>query len=192
MRRGIGLLLTVAGVAILVHFIVLALIPGRVMATALSRIGADGGVNQMIFPPLPDASSRGVIRPSPDLLYSVCAFDLSGGPVEISVPITKDAYASLALYSDVTDNFFVVNDTQAPFDSIEIVLVSGTERPQTDIPIIKSPSETGLALVRMLATSPEDAAKADAIRRTGSCRPFASPAPPEAMPAPPPPAPKPE
>ena len=35
-------------------------------------------------PPPLTAQSRGIVLPSPDLLYSVCVFDVSQGPVRVT------------------------------------------------------------------------------------------------------------
>ena len=64
--------------ALLVHFGTLYALPRLVMRRALKTMGE---ANSMHFGTRPTAASRVVVRPSPDILYASCPFDLSSGPL---------------------------------------------------------------------------------------------------------------
>ena len=75
----------------------------------------------MRFGRRPDENSRGVVRPSPDLLYSACPFDLSKGPLKITAHVPHSTYWSVSGFDAATNNFFVRDDQQIAGDSIEII-----------------------------------------------------------------------
>ena len=79
--RGLTLLAT----AILVHLLVVWATPRLIMNRLMSGPAAQAMNmrNQAAFPPAVDATARRVVMPSPDLLYSVCVFDVSAGPVRV-------------------------------------------------------------------------------------------------------------
>jgi uncharacterized membrane protein len=115
---------------------------------------------------------RGIVRPSPDLAYSACVFDLSKGPVRFTVAAWRD-YASLSLYGENTDNFYRINDRDAKGAPFDVVLIKpGLVRDAVKVEnaiVVESPSTRGIALVRRLAPTPEAFAEADAARRNDVC-----------------------
>ncbi len=48
--------------------------------------------------------SRKVVRPSPNLIYSACGFDLSESPLRIKAIIPDDTYWSVSMFALNTDN----------------------------------------------------------------------------------------
>jgi len=137
------------------------------MGAAMERIGA-GAANAWAHAPRVTEASRNVVRPSPDLAYSACVYDLSHGPVRISAG-AWDAYMSLSLYSANSDNYFVLSDRESP-GGIEIVLVrNARDAPQGANQIVVSPSRRGVALVRRLAPTPDRFAAAEQARRGDIC-----------------------
>src|SRR5262245_60261657 len=68
---------TTLEIELLVHSDKLYALPRLARRRALSRMGES---NSMHFASPPTAASRMVVRPSPDLLYASCPFDLSSGP----------------------------------------------------------------------------------------------------------------
>ena len=74
-------LATTVATALLVHFATLYALPRLVMRRALRKMGEP---NSMHFGRVPTAASRMVVRPSPDILYASCPFDLSSGPLRVS------------------------------------------------------------------------------------------------------------
>lgn len=89
------------------HFIVLSALPGRIISTVRERMIEGGaGVNQWRMSPQITPETQTVIRPSPDLAYTICLIDLSNGPVLIEAPAWPD-YGSLSIFNSNTDNVYV-------------------------------------------------------------------------------------
>ncbi len=103
------------------------------------------------------AASRTVVMPSPDMLYSMCVFDLSNGPVQVSANPQLKSYWSIALYAANSDNFFVINDQQAGDVPVDLWLVAPDATPPAKpgtVPagskVVMSPSTQGFLLMRVL------------------------------------------
>jgi uncharacterized membrane protein len=154
--------------------------PAFMMGKAMDRIEAVGpGYNAVFHGPITDETSRRVVRPSPDILYSVCLYDLSDGPVELSVPWPEDgSYASVSFYDADTNNFAVVNDrdSDSASNSIALIHLNSAARSQTlpdlregrDLQVV-SPSSQGLALYRRVLMGDTPVEQADAERRAFDC-----------------------
>ena len=134
-----------------------------------------GGPNRAFVSKLPDETARGIVKPSPDLLYAICVFDLAAGPVEITARPSRD-YWSVALYAASTDNFFVLNDTQAGGKPVRLVVSSAgfDTRPMAapdGTRFVQSPSTRGIVLFRHLVLDPADQGDAQAAAQTAACKP---------------------
>ena len=61
-------------------------VPGMIMGKAMDRISstaaASGGV---LYAPRLREDNQTIVRASPDILYSVCAFDLAAGDLDLSL-----------------------------------------------------------------------------------------------------------
>ena len=79
--RGLTLLVT----AILAHLLTIWAVPRLIMQVVLQGPMAQtlNMHNRAAFPPPVTVQSRAIVMPSPDLLYSVCVFDLSEGAVRV-------------------------------------------------------------------------------------------------------------
>jgi len=80
------------------------------MRVAMRRLGEAGPVNAFQHAPPTRAERQPVVRPSPDLLYSICVFDLSQGDVLIDVPPIPDHYWSVSVFDARTDVAAVRSD----------------------------------------------------------------------------------
>ena len=139
-----------------------AALPWIVNAVVMHKIAAlAGGYNRALPAPRADASARTVVRPSPDLLYTACVFDVSERPLHITAPV-QDSYVSIAGFAADTSNFFAINDAAVQpgpdgRKSFDVVL---TKRDALNIPagvrIITAPSDKGLILFRSLITNEVD------------------------------------
>lgn len=170
--------LTLAATAVIVHLLVVWAAPHAIM-----RVLMDGPAaramnmhNQAAFPEPVSAKVRTVVMPSPDLLYSVCAYDLTDGPVRVTANPQLSSYWSIALYAANSDNFFVVNDRQAGGKPVDLWLVSdrgesGKNAFDADAHVVVSPSLKGFLLMRVL-TSDYEAQKSvvEPARRTLVCQ----------------------
>ena len=171
--------LTLVTTAILVHFLAVWAAPRLIMQVLMHSPAAQAMnmQNQAAFPPPVTAAARTVVMPSPDLLYSVCVFDVTAGPVRISANPNLRSYWSIALYAANSDNFFVINDRNAGAKPVNLWLVSesGTTEARS-IPygaqVVVSPSKSGFLLMRVL-TGDYEAEKTiiEAARHTLTCTP---------------------
>ncbi len=159
--------------AIVMHFVVIFATPNVIMARAIERLGQHGQrLNAWVHAPRTSADSRAIVRPSPDLAYSACVYDLSHGPIRIAASAWDD-YMSLSLYADNTDNFFVISDRESP-NGVDIAVLKHGQRPPDDAnQIVFSPSTRGIALIRRLAPTVDRFAAADRARQDDVCGPFA-------------------
>ncbi len=163
--------------AILAHLLVVWAAPRLIMHILMNgRIAQSMDMqNKAAFPPPVTAQSRTVVMPSPDLLYTVCAFDVSQGPVRVRANPKLPNYWSIALYASNSDNFFVLNDRQAQASGVDLWLVSREGRataPATPdgAQVVVSPTQTGFLLMRVLTGDYEaEKERVEAARRTLSC-----------------------
>lgn len=150
-------------------------LPYVIMEIANKRLFANHGVNSILHAPRVTHASRAVVRPSPDLVYSICGFDLSDGPIELTVPQTGGNYWSASAYASNTDNFWVLNDQSLTKEETKIIL--GTETQIASLASNKhegkviSPSNTGVILFRNLVALPEEFSTVNQIRRKTTCKP---------------------
>jgi uncharacterized membrane protein len=158
-------------VAALVHMGTVRALPRVAMARALARIGPS---NVMYYSARPNASSRRVVRPNPDMLSAFCPFDLSHGPVKLTARVPHSTYWSVSAYDAATNNFFVHDDRQIAGDSIEVVVLRrGMKLPPLggapEQAILISPTERGLFLIRLLIDDDAHAAALQAIQHQATC-----------------------
>ncbi|MFN7054619.1 DUF1254 domain-containing protein [Hyphomonas sp.] len=90
-----------------VHFLVLAALPSRIMSTVRTQMVERGlPLHHWQMSPQVTPETQTVVRPSPDLAYTICLIDLTAGPVLIEVPTWPD-YGSLSIFDANTDNIYV-------------------------------------------------------------------------------------
>lgn len=174
MIRWMGWLVFTLLVAAAVHAAAIAYAPSLIMQRAMSAMGGRG-INTISHVERATAASRTIVKPSPDLLYSHCVFDLSRQPLKIVTAAPADTYWSVALYADNTDNFFVLNDSQAKGRPATIVLVGQgqTIPPQDEETIVvAAPSQKGVVLFRTLINDDAREPELDRMRREASCEPL--------------------
>lgn len=172
-RRNGMWLVAVLVVAAAVHVASVALLPHVIMNRTMGAIAHRTGVNKMAHTPRPTAAARGIVRPSPDLLYSTCVFDVSGGPVRVHANGMPSTYWSVSLFDDRTDNFYVINDRQAKSGGVDFLIAApGTRADRAQLPIVVAPSNRGLVLVRTLIDDDKRLAEIEAARRHAACEPF--------------------
>jgi uncharacterized membrane protein len=172
MRRWV--LAALAGAAV-VHVVAVWAIPRAIMRYTISRIADLGGRNVPTFAPRADETARAIVRPSPDLLYSICVFDVADGPVRVTAEVPRDTYWSVSMFADNTDNFFVLNDRQATDGRVDLMIASPGAA--VDVPPgttrVDTPSARGLVLSRTLVADEARLEELDASRRRFTCTPSA-------------------
>jgi uncharacterized membrane protein len=173
MRRWLFRILATLALAAAFHVLTVMAFPRAIMFAFAWR-GKDLGLspNVLYHQPRVTAVSRTVARPSPDLLYSVCAYDVSKAPLRISASV-PDTYWSLSFFASNTDNFFVVNDQEVTARSVDILLAGpGTAyKNPGNVQVVTSPSSRGVALIRILITDEDRIEELTKIQRQASCSP---------------------
>ncbi|MGE0740182.1 MAG: DUF1254 domain-containing protein [Hyphomonadaceae bacterium] len=154
--------------AVAAHLLAINAVPYVLMNVALERLSAGGGYNLWRTAERVTPLSRAIVRPSPDFAYAACPYDVSEGPVVISVAPWR-AYWSLSLYGANSDNFFVVDDREARLGADIIVVRAGRAHPEGAAMVVESPSDRGVALIRRLAPNANDYAVAAETGREDVC-----------------------
>jgi uncharacterized membrane protein len=148
-----GTLLAIIGMAIVVNLILVIRVPNDIMEiTIAERFNYPS--NQWIFAPPSTAKNRAVVRPSADLLYSICCYDVSQYPLRLTA-VTSD-YWAISGFSMNSDNFFVINDKQANSNPIEVVLIPkgvAFQDPTRKAHVIETPSNRGIILIGAVVTN---------------------------------------
>jgi uncharacterized membrane protein len=162
LMRRLALFLALAAVS---NLLAVAALPRLINGYVMYRIAAlAGGSNLALHAPRANANARTVVRPSPDLLYTACVFDVSEHPLRISAPV-QDSYVSVSMFAADTSNFFAINDAvlQPGADGRKYFDLILTKGDVGDVPsgvqIIKAPSTKGLILFRSLITDEGDLAR---------------------------------
>lgn len=160
----------VAGVAMLTYLVALSTIPGAVMRFAVGRIADRGGINTMAHAPLATADARTIVRPSPDLAYSTCPFDLGKGAVTVTVMPVAAPYWSLSVYDAKTNAVFVRNDREVRGAPVRIAIArQGQTIPAGYVPVWVD-GNRGVALLRILVPNAGAFPAINAARKASTCQ----------------------
>lgn len=146
--------------------------PYALMAKAMDKIGRGAPVNQFNFGALATADNQPIVRPSPDLVYSSCVFDVSSGPVLIDVPAIPHHYWSVSIFDARTDVAKVIS-VRENGDKAARIALHRNDRPLkkvTGYEPVALKHDKGIALIRILLPDAADYAAVDAIRRKSTCR----------------------
>jgi uncharacterized membrane protein len=158
-------------VAVVAHVASVMFLPRAIMLRTMAGITrAAHGPNHLVFGNRPTAANRGVVRPSPDLLYSSCVFDLerAGGAVRVRARGMPRTYWSVSAFDADTNNFFVVNDRKAG-DHVDVLIVAPGYGGSSTLPKVESPTRRGIVLFRTLIDDDKRLKEIDAARRHASC-----------------------
>ena len=155
------------------QYLLALVIPNLVMEILYQRGGAEVDYNSLSVNPRPDETSRQVVRPSPDLLYANCIFNLEQGPLEIEAPV-PERYWSMQFYQMNTDNFAGITnqrDESYRVGTVVNVTLIGPDNKPGDYSgeVIQSPTQRGIMLIR--ASGIGDDTKARAALDKSRCSP---------------------
>jgi uncharacterized membrane protein len=143
----------------------LALLVPNLMMETLYAVGTKRlGYNQLVVSQVPDESSRTVVRPSPDLLYASCIYNLEDGPIVIEAPIPA-RYWSMQFYQMNTDNYAGITnqrDERHRVGSVVKVTLISTDESLANYTgeVIQSPTQRGMVLLRASAIGDRSAQQA--------------------------------
>lgn len=169
MRSWVGPILLGLLVAAATAWAAIAFIPYGLMTVAMDRLG-QGGVNKMSYGNLATPERQPVVRPSPDLAYSSCPYDLSAGPLAIDIVPVPGRYSSLSIFDAATDVIFVRNDVQARGKPFRIIVAREGQAVPAGAEIVRTNHDKGIALVRLLLKDPAEIGALGKVRRQSSCR----------------------
>jgi len=144
--------------------------PDVLMGLAVQRISAVGGINQFTHAPLATAASRTIVRPSPDIAYSSCPFDLTQGPLLIDAVPVPAPYWSLSIFDSHTNVALVRNGQKADYRPFKLAVVAPGQTTLAGYEAVHVDGTRGIALVRILIDLPARFPAIDQERRATTCR----------------------
>jgi uncharacterized membrane protein len=145
--------------------------PRWAMSQAMDEIGGEAHIMHWRAMARADAGAGGGAYPNADFAIARCAFDLRRGPVSIRTA-PWGAYWSVSLYGENSDNFFTLNDREAPRGADILLIRAGKRAPASTAQIVTSPSARGVAIMRRLAPSAEGHAAAQRAGQSDVCAAF--------------------
>ncbi|MCG8694267.1 MAG: DUF1254 domain-containing protein [Minwuiales bacterium] len=147
MKKALRWLVGAILIAVSAHLATVWAAPYAIMWQAGNGMRNAGiGDNRILHAPPVTAASRSVVRPSPDLAYSICRYNLANGPVRLKAP-KPDVYFSMSAYANNTDNFFVLNDRDMGTNGADVVLATVSQADRFPGSVV-APSATGVVLFR--------------------------------------------
>jgi len=173
------LLACVVLVAIAVHIVAVLAVPALSRADAYSLIA--NMAPELQLTPLDADARKAILDPmeDPRIAAAVCAFDLTSGPVKLSLPVSADGFASIALHQEGGGAFFALSNSAAEEGRIEVVaLTTGQaadraaeddeDNPSNEVRAVATRTR-GFAVFRALALLPSQRAAAAALVAAGTC-----------------------
>lgn len=173
MKRALSLGLWFAAALAAGHLATVIAAPRVIMHVAMARLSQQGRlINAFRFSPRVDATARWVVRPSPDLAYASCVYDLSRGPILVSAaPSADGGYGSISVFAANTDNIAVFDMFALPH-GIRFALALPGQAVPPGLPLVRAASARGIILDRRLAPDTAAFAAADRARQADRCAPI--------------------
>jgi len=137
------------------QYLLAMVVPNLIMEIVYREGEKRVGSNQLVVSPVPDETARTIVRPSPDLLYASCIYNLEDGPIVIEAPI-PERYWSMQFYRMNTDNFAGITNQRAERNRVgsvaKVTLISADDDPANyQGEVIQSPTNRGIMLLRASA-----------------------------------------
>lgn len=173
MRRAWQLALCFTGAVVVGHVATIVVAPRAIMHLAMNRLSQQGRlINAFRFSGRVDAHARWVVRPSPDLAYASCVYDLARGPIMVAAaPDADHGYVSLSVFAANTDNIAVFDTLRQP-QGMRFALALPGQAVPPGVNVVRATSRTGIILDRRLAPDAAAFAAADRARRNDRCAPI--------------------
>jgi uncharacterized membrane protein len=171
----------IAIVAALVHLIVVLIAPSLATRDAFARLAPLGALNATAALPRASPAERLLPYADPAIASSVCRYDLSGGPIRVTAPIGRGAFASISFHSRGGLVFYALTDKAATQGVIEAVLATpedvhtldaldDEEDPSRDLRIA-APANEGFVMMRVFSELPSLYPEAEAQAKRLACKP---------------------
>ena len=114
-----------------VHLVSVLALPRIATQDAYSRLTPITKLNAVTQLPAADPGNTLMPYLDPALAVAVCRYDLSTGPIKLSVPVSQ-AYTSVSFYTRNELAYYAINDRSAGKKVIELDLM--TEAQHNDLP----------------------------------------------------------
>jgi uncharacterized membrane protein len=144
--------------------------PYALMQAALNKIGDRSPENQFAFSPMTTAANQTIVRPSPDLAYAACSFDVSKGPVLVDVQPVPGYYWSVSVFDARTDVAAVRSDRDTKGAPARLALIKQGQTAPAGYDPVRVGYDRGLVLIRILVAPASTFPTIDAIRRKSTCK----------------------
>jgi uncharacterized membrane protein len=165
-----------------VHIISIFALPQLAQNDAFTRLSKLGKTNEIVQVPEPTPFESLLPRLDPAFVYAACIFDLSRGPLAISVPANADL-TSVAFYTRQGRVFYSLNDRAAARRSIDLQLMTAQQRAllptgedltAADLLIIESPATQGIVFIRAFVREEGARQNARTLLASAKCEPPAA------------------
>lgn len=170
MKRYIAPVVAAVLVAVAFWQITLVLVPMVLMEVAERRLAAVGNYNRFTHAPPVDARRQTIVRPSPDLLYSSCPFDLAEGPLEVTAWPIPGHYSSISVFSARSDVVFVRNDEGMAGQPMRIVVATHSQPVPRGAEVVRVTLPRGIVLQRVLIGDRSEVDSVQELRTRAICR----------------------
>ncbi len=154
MMRWLGPSFVLLVAAILAHVAVLYSAPSLIMSRAMTMLAERSApLHDFTLSPRITPETQRVVRPSPDLAYSLCMFDMTTAPDGLRVRMAAYVgYGSLSFFGDNTDNFLTVRGDGKAHE----VRLLPPDAEAGEAGTVVAPSDRGMILIRRLAPTQQD------------------------------------
>ena len=152
------------------HQATLLVTPFALMHAAMEKVGNQKPENRFSFGPMATAQNQPIVRPSPDLSYSSCVFDVSKEPVLVDIVPVPNHYWSISIFDAKTDVAAVRSDRDTNGNAARLALLKrGQKAPVGYEPVVLK-YDRGIALIRIMLAEPAEFPAIDVIRRKSTCK----------------------
>ncbi len=157
--------------AVASYHVTLVATPFALMRLATTRVGKGLSVNEFHFAPMTTASNQTIVRPSPDLAYSLCIFDVSKAPVLVYAEPIPGHYWSVSIFDARTDVAAVLSDRDTNAEPARLAILRPGQIGRSGFSPVYVGYDRGIVLLRILLEDKLEYDRIDVLRRKSYCRP---------------------
>ncbi|MCF6370438.1 DUF1254 domain-containing protein [Rhizobium halophilum] len=165
--------------AALLHLVIILSLPYFSEKDAYTRVLAEG--DRHVFHRLPDSPDRaGLVQNDPFLETSVCAYDISQGPIRVYAS-GQVPFWSMAIYDPASNEVFSINDRTAAAGILDVVLATPVQltvlrkslpEPIAQSILVETQQADGYVVLRTMVPQPSFAPGATKFLSEAVCTPF--------------------
>lgn len=165
-------------VATAAHLTYVLFVPANQLQSRINEVENETGVNQLALAS-PGSAAAVVVQFPDELVYAVCPFDLSGGPLQIKTRV-PDEYWSLEVYNDRGGTIYTINDQQVPKKQFTLELYDDDPDPQAIVSTAQTSSTSnsitiltgstkGIVVIRSAGATQLERARSVEALQSSSC-----------------------